>query len=216
MTSPDIFGTPLPREEDYLKAIQRTTEEERINSEQSMARAIAHSKVRSDFRDFLKRSGSMAMMLEPYDRSLGNFVDETHVTARAAAVGAAFGGLVVPRVHGDAVGLRDIALPYPKAALEEIEDDAEQRHGQALIVNDFAGHGLAIIGSPANDLLVDIEEYTVESVAKQRYFRVGFGAVMCAAINAHVVYNQDLKEQSLLRLDAGTLEIDWDSALNDL
>lgn len=216
MTSPDIFGTPLPYEEDYLKAIQRTTQEERINSEQTMANAIARGKIRPDYRDFVQRSGRAAMMLEPFDRSFGAYVDDNREVSRAVAVGAAFGGLVVSRVHGDIVGLRNIGLPYPKAALEDQGADAELRHAQAIQINEFAGHGLALIGSHANDLLEDIEMYTVASVAKQRFFRVGFGVVMCAALDAHIVHNQNQKEQSLLQLNEGTLEIDWDSALNDL
>lgn len=156
------------------------------------------------------------MILEPIDRSTGLYVDDATEATRSATFGAVFGGFVVSRVHGDTVALNRLPLPFPEAALEDVADNAERRHMQAAAVNDYAGQGIKLTGNRAERLVEEIEERVISDVTKQRYFRLGFGAVIHAAWNAHVASNSAMREEALVKLDAGSLDIDWDGALNDL
>jgi hypothetical protein len=216
MSSPDVFGTPLPSERDYEKSVEMAAREEHIYSDTNMLKAIARHAPDQNFKRFLHASKRAAMILEPVDRSTGLYVDDTMEATRSATFGAVFGGFVVARVHGDAIALNRLSLPFPEAALEDVADDAERRHVQAVAVSDYAGQGIKLTGNIAEKLVEEIEERVISDVTKQRYFRLGFGAVIHAAWNSHIANNYAMREAALAKLDAGSLDIDWDGALNDL
>ena len=217
MTNPNIYGgVELPDEKKYLEAIRETRELEGIDSPDSMDDAIDRAMARRPrFVRLMQLAKAVGTIVEHVDRSTLSYADENHATAIATIHGMAFGGLMIPNVHGSIVspdafdGMPPISIP------EDSKDFLQEKQELAGRWLEYGGIGLADMGKPAQDELEELEGKVVISGDPliQRKFRFGCGIVAHAALDAHIAYNERKAAQDRLQL-ANMLnsqqEIDWD------
>lgn len=215
MMNPNIDGkTPLPREDDYERVIAQTIQSEGINSYGAMENAMDRARSRDPaYKRFMGLISHVGMFIEPMDRMTKTYVDEELQTAEAVVLGAAFGGLMVPKLHGPVVVLDKIKINTPKAIWDS-EDTPDAREAMSRYLADYGRYGLEIVGERAENLLEETESQIIADVTKQRMFRLGCGIVVAATLYEHILYNQQ-KEQEYLekQLDDG---INWDQELRGL
>lgn len=215
MMNPNVTGgVPLPREDDYEMIIAQTIRTEGIDSHESMESAMDRARSRDPvYRKFMGLMGHVGMFVEPMDRMTETYVDEGLHTAEAVTLGAAFGGLIVPKLHGPVVVLDKIKINTPKAVWES-EDTPDAREALSRYLSDYGRYGLEVIGERAENLLEETESRVITDVTKQRMFRVGCGIVVAAALYGHVMHNQQTEREHLeTQLDNG---VDWDQEFRGL
>lgn len=217
MTNPNIIGVPLPNENKYAEVIHQAKQSEGIDSPEGMEKAIERLRARNiKFAKLVQLAERVGMVLEPVDRSTGTYVDDERVTTKAVKYGMAFGGLVVPQLHGDIAPIDKVELNLPIDL--EAHDEFQLRHVISEYLIDLGCRAVSMMGVKAEEELAKVEESVVHDVTKQRMFRVGYGIVSCYALEAHMRHNEILAEEDRKqlndKLEAG--EIDWDAGLEDL
>jgi hypothetical protein len=222
MTNPNIYGIPLPSEEEYNEAVSQVRAHENIKDPSSMDAVVRRMKMpNSPLFGVMTLAKKIGLAIEPIDRSTGQYFDDTHATALAVEYGIAVGGLVVIQAHKDliAAGSLNIALPFDAG---DTDDEAHGRHTLAEHLIDYGGYGVAVMGAAAESQLTEVEEQVIINIKTQRRFRTGCGIIARAAFESHIRYNEQQKELDLAKLSKqvenieGMTDDDWDAGLAGL
>lgn len=209
------FEYPLPTPEEYDVAIEELVWQEHIVSPDALQGSIQRS-VRDSavFKTFMSTFvTSIGMTLVEIDRMSESATEEGLAGSRTAIVGAAFGGLLVPKLHGNIAPLDSFTLDLPDTY--ESDDALHDRHVLASKLVSYAEKGLQLAGEEAEQRIEGVESVVVLDASKQRMFRVGCGVVIRAAWAAHERY---LHEATLQQMEEqlNTPDQDWDAALRRL
>lgn len=209
------FEYALPMPEEYDFAVQELVRQEHIVSPDALQGSIQRG-VRDSmaFKEFMSTfATSIGMALVEMDRMSESMTEESLAGSRAAITGAAFGGLLVPKLHGDIAPVDSFTLDLPDTY--QSDDALHDRHVFASKLVSYAEKGLLLAGEEAAQRIEAVESAVVSDVSRQRMFRVGCGAVIRVAREAHERYLCEAAlQQTEQQLD--TPDSDWDEALRRL
>lgn len=209
------FEYPLPTPIEYDTAVEELVWQEHIVSPDAMQGSIQRGiRNSSAFKTFMSTFvTSIGITLVEMDRMSESATEEGLAGARVAIAGAAFGGLLVPKLHGDLVPLDSFTLDLPET--HETDDALQDRHVLASKLVSYAERGILLAGEEAEQRIEGVESAVVPDVSKQRMFRVGCGVVIRAAWQAHERYLHETALQQM-ELQFDTPPQDWDEALRKL
>ncbi len=116
---------------------------------------------------------------------------------------------------------KDIPAYASQLPKQDEEDELQIKHELASTVVAIGEEGLGFVGQRAVDELERIEMLVVRDATKQRFFRIGAGAVFYAAQHylAEQLEHEQARQLELLQQQYDSLRTDnsdWDMALQDL
>lgn len=205
------FEYPLPTHEEYDAAVEELVWQEHMVSPDALQGSIQRGvRVSPAYKNFMSTFvTSIGITLVEMDRMSESATEEGLAGSRIAIAGAAFGGLLVPKLHGDIAPLDSFALDLPETY--ESDDALHDRHVLASKLVHYAEKGLALAGEEAEQRIEGVESVVVPDVSKQRMFRIGCGVVIRAAWVAHEQYlHKTWLHQMEQQLDIP--DLDWDEA----
>ncbi|MBH1980088.1 hypothetical protein I8H83_00955 [Candidatus Saccharibacteria bacterium] len=201
---------PPPQPDDYMRAIQMTIEAEHIRSGRDVLPVFrGYAGQNPEYAEYMNAALTIGGVIEPQDRTTGEFVDSHQKIAKAVVRGVVFGRLFVPRAHDTSVDLGKIVPVFP-ASINEIEDLAERNHAMGAFFVKTGMQGVDVMSEPAIEQLDSLSFEEAADFSTQRYFAVGCGVVAYAALRAHGMFN----ENGLRRdMSEGKFNGDWDDEL---
>lgn len=200
---------PFPTEADYNAAIDKVSADFEAGGGVS---AFIQKFVTAELRRtqsmhlFMNYVTSVASILNPVDRSTGEFTKDDTPTTNAVIHGAAAGLLIVRNVHGGRVRASDIIDKKIHFEYEE-GDVLHARHQLASQVIQLGEQGLALFGSEGADKVEVWEMRTIEDVTAQPFFRRACGMIALNAYEVNVALDLKEFEEQI----EGAHDIDWDN-----
>lgn len=211
---------PLPGEEKYLSVIADVIGENEIDDYQSLDLAIAVNRYdQKGYKQFLGAAHRAANSFDAVDKESSQ-TESTRIVKDSVYRGLGFGGLLLPKLHGEAVDIRSIFEQSYADTEAETTDERQQRFELAEYSIMTGEKGIDIAGEASEGILEALAERVNPNISAQRYFKLGCGIIIAYAHQAHTSLIEHAERDDFETFKQAVAGVDkdyaWDAAFRDI